>query len=261
MVSVAQGLHIQWPKVASYRVLAGRQILIRKEPDFGARSPQLLIQPLYGMALAAVIQQKGHLILHGSSVAIHGKGLVLIGHKGLGKSTLCATLVDLGHDFICDDITALSQTLPLANPQILPGIPRLKLWPDAAQALGHDPDKLPLVSPEIRKHILSVADRFTEEAVPLQCIVMLDHGNSLTLQAMNQAEKMLWLSGGQYFAKFQEALDPETRRRIFRDCSHLAQNTDVIRLTMPRGTKRLYEIGKILEGYMEGRETDLKESA
>lgn len=243
------GLRVEWPGVASYTVVLGQEIIITPESNSGPRS-NLIAQPLYGIVIAAILQQNNYLVLHGSTVEINEKALILVGKKGFGKSTLTAALVASGHSFISDDVTAISMNSNSDAYQVLPGIPRLKLWPDAARAVGHSPDRLPCVSPEIPKHILLVSDHLKNKPTPLKAIIMLDHGDSTALHKMTEPEKMIWLLGGQYFAKFHHAFDEKSHKLLFSQCSLLARETDIIRLEMPRSTQLLPDITKLLEQHM-----------
>lgn len=244
---LSDGLRIDWGGVASYIVTKGREIII--SPRDNNSSVELLSQPVYGMAFAAILQQQQHLILHGSSVEIEGKSLVILGGKGFGKSTLTAFLLSNGHRFICDDVTALLMNSP-EIPQALPGIPRLRLLADAVNVIGQTPDTLPL-APLVNKHILSVKSKdFATNHVPLHTILLLSHGDIIALHKMSDSEKMLCLLGGQYFAKYHNMIQPQDHKRIFNQCEMLAKSTNIIRLTAPRDLRLLPETAQLLEKHM-----------
>ncbi len=245
--SFPDGLIINWCGVASYKITHGREVVIIPRSD--SLSEEFLIQPIYGMAFAAVLHQQKHLILHGSTVAINGKALVLLGNKGFGKSTLTAFLLSNGHQFICDDVTAL-KTVPSEGPQVLPGIPRLRLRADTVDAIGVAPDTLPL-APIVSKHILKVqSNDFTTTPTPLQTILLLDHGDNIALHEMTESEKMLCLLGGQYFAKYHSATHHREHKRIFRQCEILAKSTNIVRLTAPRDLRLVPKTVQMLEQHM-----------
>ena len=50
----------------------------------------------------------GRVCLHGGSVDVVGRVLSLVGHSGAGKSTLTAALVQAGHGFVADEVTAIA---------------------------------------------------------------------------------------------------------------------------------------------------------
>jgi hypothetical protein len=240
------GLRIDWPKVASYKIERGSSIVISPHPN---SQPELTRLPLYGIAMAAILQQNNLLLLHGSSVEINKKALVLVGKKGAGKSTLTACLLARKNFLLSDDVTAIAldyESIPI----VLPGIPCLRLWEDALNTMGIPPDSVPLLPYGIPKHNLDVSQQFINKQAPLQTIIMLEHGDTIALQKMTESEKMIWLLGGQYFAKFHEALPRTTHRHTFKQCSYIATKTDILRLTVPRDINVLPAVTDLLEEYL-----------
>jgi hypothetical protein len=51
--------------------------------------------------------QPGVLFFHAAAVAIRGEGVLIVGEKGAGKSTLSLALASHGHDFFGDEIAAV----------------------------------------------------------------------------------------------------------------------------------------------------------
>lgn len=236
----AANFRIEWPGVATFDVRKNGEVIFR--PVLPLCQGFLALQPFYGIVLAALLHQKNHFILHGSTVEINGSALTVVGMKGRGKSTLTGSLIANNCNLIADDVTALAEDGD--NPvQVLPGIPRIKLWPDAVRAVGGNPEDMPLVAPSIPKHIFTVPDnQFQLRKMPLKNIVMLDHGEDVDMKEMTLAEKMTWLAGGQYFARFHQQFPPEIRRQWFLSCSRLARKVNIIRATFPRNLERLPEM-------------------
>lgn len=57
---------------------------------------------------------------HGIALEIFGKGVVIIGKSGVGKSELGLELIDRGHRLICDDLvegTKINDEIILSSPQ------------------------------------------------------------------------------------------------------------------------------------------------
>ena len=84
------------------------------------------------LALAAALRLRGWYHLHAAcTVAPDGATLLLVGHGGSGKSTLCAALVAAGHRYLGDDVLFLEG----ATGRLL-AFPRpFHLGPDAAGAI------------------------------------------------------------------------------------------------------------------------------
>lgn len=96
--------------------------------DFGYVNAQIL-----GPILGLVLQLRGFLVLHASVVAWNERAFAIAGPSGAGKSTLAAELFRQGCRVLSDDIAALEKHAGFW--QAHPGYPRLRLWPDTAEAL------------------------------------------------------------------------------------------------------------------------------
>jgi hypothetical protein len=59
---------------------------------------------------------EGPPILHGALVAKGGKGVVILGHGGAGKSTLACALWQEGWELLCDDTTMVEIDCGMARP-------------------------------------------------------------------------------------------------------------------------------------------------
>src|SRR5262249_28266063 len=79
--------------------------------------------------------------LHGSAIDVEGGCAVFVGASGSGKSTLAAALATRGHQVISDDVCFLRRDDD-GGIKVWPGIGRIRLWPDAMEALGYDSDSI-----------------------------------------------------------------------------------------------------------------------
>lgn len=138
----------------------------------GPHAPRELVQAdLLGRVLALALSARGALPLHGAAVTVAGRGIVLLGAKHAGKSTLAAALAAGGARLVADDMAAVDDG---AVPRLLPGAPLLRLWNEAAdhlrrQGLGGIPihgtkQTLTDLPPE----------RVEPRATPLDAVYLLD---------------------------------------------------------------------------------------
>jgi hypothetical protein len=104
---------------------------------------------LLGSAVGALLIQRGMLVLHGNALEKDGQAIVCLGHSGAGKSTLAYALMQQGWRLLADDLVAVN-----GEGMVLPGIPRIKLWHDAAKAFGLDPASLPPIREGMNKYLL-----------------------------------------------------------------------------------------------------------
>jgi hypothetical protein len=184
------------PAGGAFRVRNGNSIVIDPAPDADERALRLgIVGPLLGV----ILTQRGHFVLHASSVAIDGKAAAFFGPSGRGKSTLTAALTSAGHPLIADDLTVIDTGGSV--PMVQPGFPRVKLWPDSASALEHDVEAMPLLHPDVTKRSLELTARFHAGRLPLARCYLLEDGDeeSVTELAASQATLALIASTYQAF--------------------------------------------------------------
>jgi serine kinase of HPr protein (carbohydrate metabolism regulator) len=85
--------------------------------------------------LAALLHQRGCLVLHASAVLMNGGADVVSGETGAGKSTLLAALAAKGFPVVSDDVTAV-RALPGGGIEVIPGPQWIHLCEDAAARLS-----------------------------------------------------------------------------------------------------------------------------
>jgi hypothetical protein len=180
------------PDGGAFHVRGGREILIDPMPGFDDRALRLgIVGPLLGV----ILTQRGQFVLHASSVVIDGRAVAFTGPSGRGKSTLTAALARAGHALVADDITVIDT----ANdaPVVLPGFPRVKLWPDSASVLAENADDLPLLHPARTKRSLQLDD-FHGQPVPLARCYLLEDGDREAVTEPAPREAVLALIGSTY---------------------------------------------------------------
>ena len=83
--------YFSYAGIGSFFVRSGDQILIDPAPGVDEGSLRLF---LLGNVLGTLAFLRGFLVLHGSAVAIDGRGVAFLGHSGEGKSTMAAAFRD-----------------------------------------------------------------------------------------------------------------------------------------------------------------------
>jgi hypothetical protein len=85
---------------------------------------------------------------------------------------------------VADDVVALDG-YAADDPLMLPGVPQLKLWPDVAAFLGHEPETLRCIHPELEKRAHPVDHNFAEVLWPLRSIYVLADDPTLVCAAFS----------------------------------------------------------------------------
>lgn len=78
-------------------------------------------------------QKKNLLMLHSAAVGIDGRGILIVGHGGTGKSTLTCTCLADGFDFVSDDYCLMSAN---GSPIVYPIYTNVSLTPDSLEKLS-----------------------------------------------------------------------------------------------------------------------------
>lgn len=85
----------------------------------------------------------GMLMLHAAAVGVQGKGVLIAGKSGSGKSTFAASCLAEGLDFVADDYSLLSGSGPL---RAMPLYTMVSLNPDMCEKLPRFGEPLPKVA-------------------------------------------------------------------------------------------------------------------
>jgi hypothetical protein len=237
----------------TYFVRGGREIVVETSPEADERLVHL---PLFGTVLAMLLHQRGRLVLHGSAVSIEGRGVVFLGHKGWGKSTIAAALYGSGHRMLSDDVTSLDLDLEKRRvPLLYPSFPVFKLWPDAAaSALGDDPATLPRIAAQSEKRSRRAESGFSLQPVALGAIYVLAHGDKVKIEPLSRSEAMLHLIAHSFVARVGSvALQGGTGAKHLKQCAHLARTVPCYRLERPRSVTLLQSTAKLVTDHIRGQ--------
>ena len=203
----------------------------------GTVSDQDLRTFLLGSAVGALLIQRGMLVLHGNALERNGQAIVCLGHSGAGKSTLAYALMQQGWRLLADDLVAITP-----DGQVLPGIPRIKLWHDAAEAFGLDPEALPPIRQGMEKYLLlGKAIERAEQPCPLRALYRIrqrrqdsnDSGNSRIARISSQKQAALCLRNQAFRPRFVRGLGQEGANFIA--LARLQQAVPLATLPMPNG--------------------------
>ena len=164
------------------------------------------------------------------------------GAAGWGKSTLAAALNARGHPLVADDVVAVRFTD--RQPLVLPGVPELKLWPDAVTALGEAPHDLARLRPEYEKRARP-AGAFAPDPVPLARVYVLAESlEGARLEPLKPHDALIELVRHAYGARTLQRAEPARR---FKQCAELATRLPICRLAVRRSLAALPELVEIIE--------------
>ncbi|MBO9712353.1 MAG: hypothetical protein J7495_05510 [Sphingomonas sp.] len=127
---------------------------------------------LFGTPFGIACHQRGLVPLHASTVEVDGEAVAFTGASGVGKSTLAAAFQRRGHRLLGDDVAPVQVNGEQAL--ILPGIRRVRLWEDSAQAAGWDVAALEPCRVGMSKFSHAPENSFAEAPLRARAIVHLE---------------------------------------------------------------------------------------
>jgi energy-coupling factor transporter ATP-binding protein EcfA2 len=107
-------------------------------PGLGA---QELAQYFLGPVMGFLLKRRHATCLHASGAILQGQAVAFCGDAGAGKSTLAAALALRNIPILSDDIVPLAEVDQQFY--VVPGCPRVCLWPESVTELLGNPEALP----------------------------------------------------------------------------------------------------------------------
>lgn len=223
-----QDIWFQVPKLAIYWIRNGREIIIQTQGNVDLDQVKLFV---LGSSLGMIMLQRNQLAIHGGTVVLDNKGLLITGERGAGKSTLTSALREKGYLLVADDVSALD----VSNSLIHPAYPQQKVCEDIMDNLGYDKTHYKSLRMDSKiKYLIPTRHQFKSDSVPLKAIVELvceDEASSLHVQELKGSEKLMTIYRNIYRIEMKIRLG--VTPNFFKQCIELSQNTPVYRISRP----------------------------
>jgi hypothetical protein len=215
--------------VAQYLVKNGKEVFIYPLAQADSASVSLF---LAGSVFGAFLHQQCLLSLHASSFSYNGKGVVICGRSGVGKSSVVAAFCQCGGVFINDDINPLQ--ISDDKTTIIPIKTRLKLWDDTLDKLKIQNIHLERIRPSIEKFYLSGNGPVVKEQ-KLDHLFILDihDKNEYGITELTGLKKYNAIRNQIYRKIYLKGMR-ETEKIYFKQLLNLSRQITVKRITRPR---------------------------
>lgn len=192
------------PEGVVYRMYPVGVIFIRKDSEIILQpipesQPALVSDMIVNHGMALILHQRGHFVLHASSVEVDGGAVAFAGDSGLGKSTTAAMFDQQGDRVLSDDVVALDTLAP--RPALLPAFPQVKLLPDAVASLYGVSDALPPQFEDSAKRVYRPDSDFPQTPLPLKAIYLLERGDRTEIQPIPARQALFELFPHSYIAR------------------------------------------------------------
>ncbi|MCK9625817.1 MAG: hypothetical protein M0R23_05055 [Bacteroidales bacterium] len=222
--------YIDIRNTAKYFVEDGSKITVQLYENTDDDSVMLFLN---GSVLGAVLHQKKMLSFHGSAFCMNGKGILVCGSSGSGKSSVTAAFCQQeGATFISDDITPI--TIEDSTVKLVPLKTKLKLWEDSLQKLNIVRSKdIRRIRPTLEKYTIPYPNSSHEHQ--LDHLIVLGVHNQSAYQSFNiqGIEKYNILRNQIYRKSFLNGM-PETEKYYFKQLLAIASNIKVTFILRPQ---------------------------
>lgn len=227
--------HVVWKEHFEFVVSAGaEQVLWRKlqqVPD------EVFFTYFLGQVLSYCLLARGIEPLHATAIQVGDQAIAFLGDSGAGKSTLAATFLEKGYTLLTDDVLALE--FRGDSVWVRPGIARVKLNPDSADAVFSGRRSIPMNSFTTKMIFALNNSQHASREVPLRALYVLP-------QKPGKSRIMIRrLSGRASFLPIVQntfndtVLHPDRLKQQFAFAARLAGLVPIQRLSYPRRLDKL----------------------
>lgn len=224
--------------VGVFVVSNGREIRVKPAAGVATR---LLQSILAGNGMAALLYQRGYLVIHASTVRFGSRGVAFAGAPGSGKSSIALSLYSRGHGIVSDDVSAVDtqNTLPV----VLPGFPQLKVSEDAALSLGYELQSLISLGEQEEKRGLRCERAFLPEPVSLNCIYILSNQGASGVERLASQEALVELVRHSLPTRIAQPAEPGH----FLQCVEVVRQVPIYRLPNVPSIRDLTDLAVMIE--------------
>lgn len=215
--------------VAWFYASHGDFVSVMPYPEADISSIELYLN---GSVYGAILHQRRIMPLHGSCFRYQGKGIMICGDAGAGKSSLTASFCLSGAEFLTDDVTPL--LIREGHPYIWAMSDRIKLWSDTLKQLEQEEGGLHRIYPETEKYYY-LMDGAAGDTFRLNQIYILEIKETKTVEfeELSGSSKFAALRGEIYRSEYLQGM-PENEPIYFRNLVDISNNVEVVRVQRPK---------------------------
>lgn len=184
---------------------------------------------LEGSGMGALLMQRGFLVLHANAISFGAQAVLCAGHCGAGKSTTAAGLLQRGHPVLADDVSPIDDTT-----RVIPGTPRIKLWPESARHLGLPYDAGDLISELHPKLNLPLTEGYASRPHAVGCIIVIEPTDTqaVHIERLRGSDALTAVLGQVYRPAFVPIMGLQAA--FFQKAMRLAAQVPILRLQRPK---------------------------
>ena len=236
--SCENGTLLSIPQVGRFLCTSGRRIAV--EPDAQAPLENVRLY-LLGSAMGLILHQRGLLPLHANALEVGAQAIAFMGRSGAGKSTLTAWYAGQGHRVVADDVSVVGVGGD-GRPFVQPGLARVRLWRQALESLGGNPDDHPRSfhgdAEGAKFEVALCRGHVSDRWLPLRAVCLLEFGPELAVTRLHGVDALEAVYENTYRGAFVGVTG--TAQLHWERCVRLIRTVPVLRTVRP---KSLAELG------------------
>ena len=228
-------------EVARYLIVENREIRVHPLPGTTEVDVRIF---LLGSVLGALLHARQMLVLHASVIQTERGAVAFMGRSGAGKSTLLGAFLQRGYAMLADDKAGIILDEEGA-PQVMPGLPLIRLTEDAVKELRY-----PVHGCERResleKYVVPVP-QFCAKPLPLGVAYSLGVHNraDIRLEQLQTLDRFQVLNGHTYRRRFLH--QAEQRLAHFRILGAVSNQARVARVLRPDYPCLVEQLASLIE--------------
>ncbi|MEG2936680.1 MAG: hypothetical protein RR844_09355, partial [Clostridium sp.] len=203
---------------------------------------------ILGSIMGHLLYQRNVLAIHGGSVVIDNKAVIIVGESGSGKSTVTTALRLKGYKLLTDDIASVSMDKEVF---VNPGYPGQRLCDNVMNYFNYDLDKYRRIDLNHKvKYMIPTWEEFAYEKTNLGTICELKAAevDEPFIEEIKGRDKVNLLYDNGYILRWVRHLG--MKPDYVRQCVQVAKQVKMYRITRPKTGFTVGEQVELLESIL-----------
>ncbi|GAB3943448.1 hypothetical protein GCM10028805_09700 [Spirosoma harenae] len=223
-----QELWLHWEPLMSFMAINGSELVI----DTALIDENLVSLFTLSEAIGLILFQRGYFLLHGSAIQINNRGAVFLGEPGAGKSTTAAAFAQKDVSVVSDDLVCISID-ESGQPFLIPAFSQIKVWQTVVDGLQLAKNELVPVREGTTKYSWHKPGIFTESAVPLERIFILNQSRKSEWPMMQLPKHQVPIALLRHFPLPDSLLEGKVLKDYFDNSVALAHSVALFNMNRP----------------------------
>lgn len=200
---------------------------------------------IIGWGLGFLFHQLGYTVFHCTALNIDGRGVIVSGVSGAGKSSTALQLIRKGAKYLADDMAVVH---PDRNLELIPAYPIQKVCRDVSLQLKQE--ELLHINEGRDKFSYHNEEEYYEHPLkPTHLVLLRIHeGEELLVQEHKGINKWMKVLECTYLCELFAAFG--TPQKEMKNCLKLAEMVRVLEVSRPRGKDTMEEITEIIQKFV-----------